>query len=459
MFDKFKLKHRYLLTQSGNIRLRYIVGAAATFITIIVFGMVMNWDKGEEGNDLLISDTSIIPKIIRQNDYNPEQPGNGIEPFLSRMGKRPVFDKPYEWVKTITVKRGDTLGVLMENTGLTGEDYVAALKTLQQQVDPSSIKPDHKITVTTTRLKDTNTIQNITYIYDSLTSVHLTRNSENQWQAQKIQRPLEIKTHAKTLTIENSIYGSMGKAGVPDGIINDMIKAYSWTVDFQRDIWGDEGVEVLYETKETDDGEYVRSHRLLYANLKLRNKEMPIYLFEKDKGFPNYFEPNGLSIRRTLMKTPIDGARLSSGYGMRKHPVLGYSKMHAGIDFAAPTGTPIFAAGDGVVQRANRFSSYGNYIKIRHNATYSTAYAHLSRFAKGISAGTRVKQGQVIGYVGSTGRSTGPHLHYEIHKNGKQVNPLSVDLPLGEQLTGTNLANFKKIVAERDLKYKSLLEQ
>lgn len=454
MFDKFKLKHRYLLTQSGNIRLRYILSFVAVFTVCIAIAVLTFSEETKEKTIIAaIPDLQDSVKIIK---YDPEKPGNGIAPFMSRIGMRPVFDKPYMWDKTITVERGDSLGLLLEDTGLTGDDYVTGLKALEKYVDPTTIKPGHKIIVTNMNDKDISEINKISYVYDSLTSVHLTRNTDGKWQAQKIERPLEIKTHAATLTIENSIYGSMGKAGVPDGIINQMIMAYSWTVDFQRDIWGDEGVEVLYETKETDDGEYVRSHRLLYANLKLRNKEMPIYLFEKDKGYPNYFEPNGQSIRRTLMKTPIDGARLSSGYGMRKHPVLGYSKMHAGIDFAAPIGTPIFAAGDGVVQRANRFSSYGNYIKIRHNATYSTAYAHLSRFAKGISAGTRVKQGQVIGYVGNTGRSTGPHLHYEIHKNGNKVNPLSVDLPLGEQLGGKQLANFKNTVAERRLKFKSL---
>jgi len=277
------------------------------------------------------------------------------------------------------------------------------------------------------------------------------------WRKKK-ERPVEVKTYAAKTKIDNSLFADLGKAGVPDGIINDMIQAYSWNVDFQRDIWGGESVELLYETKETEDGSYVRSNRLMFAKLTLRDKEIPIYLFKKKDGHETYFEPDGQSIRRALMRTPVDGARLSSKYGKRRHPVLGYAKMHKGVDFAAPTGTPIYAAGDGVIERANRFGSFGNYVKIRHNDSYKTAYAHLHGFAKGISSGKRVKQGDVIGYIGTTGRSTGPHLHYEVHKHNKQVNPHSVDLPLGEKLRGTDLANFKNQIGKYDEKYASLLK-
>jgi murein DD-endopeptidase MepM/ murein hydrolase activator NlpD len=440
--------------------MRYII----TIALIIAFIIPFMWssEKNEinpvqqpEKTIQLVKD--IVPEPVKNFVYDPEEPGQGLNPFWSRIGMRPVFNKPYDWFYTIEVESGDTLGELVEDTGVSGPDYFAALGAIEKYVDPVDIKPGHKIVVSNTRYKGTNTINEIVYMYDSLTSVKLTKDETGKWQSELLERPLSIITHAARTTVQNSLYGSMGAADVPDGIINRMIKAYSWTVDFQRDIWGGEEIEVLYETKETDDGSYVRSNRLIYANLKLRDRDLPIYLYEKEDGIANYFDPAGLSIKRTLMKTPVDGARLSSGYGMRKHPVLGYNKMHKGLDFAAPTGTPIYAAGDGTVERANRFGAYGNYIRIRHNETYKTAYAHLHKFAKGISSGSRVKQGQVIGYVGSTGRSTGPHLHYEVLKNGKQVNPHSVDLPLGEQLTGQQLANFKAMVAKRNAEFKSLL--
>jgi murein DD-endopeptidase MepM/ murein hydrolase activator NlpD len=460
---KLNLKHRHVLTSAGNIRLRIVCVA---LLLLSVVGLFFVVDDGDEKELATAKKLSIVtpseaiekPVVtIAWGDYDPEISGQGIAPFLSRMGKRPYFDKPYQWFKTITVKSGDVLGVLMEDTGLKGEDYVSAMRAIKSYVAPNAIKPGHDIIVTNERLGTVDTIAKIDYIFDSLKSVSVVR-IDGKWTASEVERPTEIKTHAVRTTIENSIYGSLGKQDVPDGIINRMIKAYSWSVDFQRDIWGGEEIEMLYETRETDDGEYVRSNRLLYANLKLRNKDMPIYIFEKDKGFPKYFEPSGQSIRRALMKTPIDGARLSSGYGMRTHPVLGYRKAHRGVDFAAPTGTPIYAAGDGVVERANRFSSFGNYIRIRHNETYKTAYAHLNGFAKGVRAGTRVKQGQVIGYVGTTGRSTGPHLHYEVHKNGKKVNPHSIDLPIGEKLKGTAMANFKNVVSKRDAEFQKLLK-
>jgi len=194
----------------------------------------------------------------------------------------------------------------------------------------------------------------------------------------------------------------------------------------------------------------------LFANIKTNGREKPIYRFEMDNGRVDYFGPDGTSIRKTLMKTPIDGARISSGFGYRRHPVLGYNKLHKGMDFAASTGTPIYAAGDGTVTYAARKGSYGNYISIRHNSKLGTAYAHLNKFKKGIRKGSVVKQGDVIGYVGTTGRSTGPHLHYEVLVNGVQVNPRSVKLPTGETLSGSELARFKSMVRSVDQEYASL---
>ena len=190
----------------------------------------------------------------------------------------------------------------------------------------------------------------------------------------------------------------------------------------------------------------VRTGDVIYASMTLSGKTKAYYRYTPKSGITDYFDEQGRSVRKTLMRTPVDGARLSSGFGARRHPVLGYTKMHKGVDFAAPRGTPIMAAGDGVVERANRYGGYGNYLRIRHNSELKTAYAHIHRFAKGVSAGSRVKQGQIVAYVGSTGRSTGPHLHYEVLQNMKQVNPLSIKVAAGEILKGSEL---KRLAAAR----------
>ena len=224
-----------------------------------------------------------------------------------------------------------------------------------------------------------------------------------------------------------------------------MVRLFSYSIDFQRDIRRENLFTVYYEFLLNYKGEEIMPGNIIYANANLDNNNLEIFRYESLKGDHKYFNSEGESIRKTLMKTPIDGARLSSRFGKRRHPVLGFTKMHKGVDFAAKKGTPIYAAGDGVIERANVYGGYGKYIRIRHNSQYKTAYAHLYKFAKNIKKGKSVKQGQIIGYVGSTGRSTGPHLHYEILFNNKQINPQKLKLPEGRKLKGEELEEFIKI--------------
>jgi murein DD-endopeptidase MepM/ murein hydrolase activator NlpD len=224
----------------------------------------------------------------------------------------------------------------------------------------------------------------------------------------------------------------------------ELIRIYSWDIDFQRSIRSGDKFEVLFERIETNSGKLARYGNILYANLKLGKLSNPLYLFKKNNKIYNHFDEKGHSAKKALMRTPINGARLSSGYGTRRHPILGYNKMHRGVDFAAPIGTPILAAGSGTIVFRSRNGAYGNYIRIRHNSLYSTAYAHLSKFNRSLTKGSRVRQGQVIGYVGTTGRSTGAHLHYEILKRGRQTNPRRVKMPSGTRLGGADLHLFKK---------------
>jgi murein DD-endopeptidase MepM/ murein hydrolase activator NlpD len=454
-FKNFALKHRHLLTSAGNIRLRYVIGILVICVLVISFYPSSDHPVREQISDRHNPQPTIMAEKTYSDD--PEEAGRGLDPYYARIGLKPEYILPPRWTKLIEVEAGDTLGEVMEETGLTGEDYLAAMKALQEHFDPRELMPGQKIEVDFINVDNTGQWDVVNYRIDGLRSVSLKRDKDGGVIGEKIEKQVHVKTHAARTSVQTSLYADLAKAGVPDGVINRLIKAYSWSVDFQRDIWGGEDIELFYETRETDDGEWMRSGRLLYAKLTIRGKELPMYLFEKDKGFPSFYEPNGQSVKKALLKTPVDGARISSGYGMRKHPVLGYSKMHKGLDFAAPTGTPIYAAGDGVVQRANRFSSYGNYIKIRHNDKYSTAYAHLHKIAKGIRKGARVKQGQVIGTVGSTGRSTGPHLHYEVIVNGKQVNPHSIDLPIGEKLKGNDLTKFKAEMATIAANFKNAI--
>lgn len=251
--------------------------------------------------------------------------------------------------------------------------------------------------------------------------------------------------------IDDSLYLAASRAGVPPQIIVELIRVYSFDVDFQREIRAGDRFEILYERAVAqEDGRY-EDGNILYAKLTLRGRERPLYRHVTvDKGEVDYFDGEGRSVRKALMKTPIDGARLTSRFGPRRHPVLGYTRMHQGADFGAPTGTPIYAAGNGVVERASRYGSYGNYIRIRHNSTYTTVYAHLSRYGRGIRAGRRVEQGEVIGYVGATGRVTGAHLHYEVFVNGRRVDPLKLKLPSGRTLKGEALAAFAAERTARD---------
>jgi murein DD-endopeptidase MepM/ murein hydrolase activator NlpD len=218
-------------------------------------------------------------------------------------------------------------------------------------------------------------------------------------------------------------------------------------VDFQRDIWKNDSFQIIYEEFKNEKGNIIDAGDIIYANLNLQNIDLQLYKFEYEKNKIDYFDENGKSVRKTLMKTPINGARLSSSFGKRKHPILGYNKLHTGTDFASPKGTPIMASGDGIISRAKWCGGGGNCIKIKHNSVYQTVYAHLSKFGKGIKRGVRVKQGQIIGYVGSTGMSTGPHLHYEVIENGRKINSQKLKLPSGRILKGKdrNLFEVNKI--------------
>ena len=271
----------------------------------------------------------------------------------------------------------------------------------------------------------------------------LTKNLETElFDRKEITTNLIKKIIVREGAISNSLYKTAIDLDVQPNVIIEFARIYGFQIDFQRDIHKNDIFQIMYETFEDENGQIFETGNILFANLKLRNKDHQLYFFDK-KDKEGHYDESGKSSKKALMKTPINGARLSSSFGMRKHPIDGFNKMHRGTDFAAPKGTPIMASGDGVVVRAKWCGGGGNCIKIKHNTTYQTVYAHLSKFAKGIRSGVRVKQGQIIGFVGSTGKSTGPHLHYEVIENGRRINSQTLKLPSGKILTGKDRKLFE----------------
>jgi|GEM_PF-3788038 len=350
--------------------------------------------------------------------------------------------------RKVTVSKGDTLvSLLVNKANVSRDEAFKAVDALKKLYNPSNIIPGNEITVFFHKNPELalDEFKGIKIDKDVINSVTVNRSDKGTYKAKETTKDVRKVSRGFKGDINSSLYMDAKLAGVPDNIIADMIKIYSWNVDFQRDIQNGDKFEVLFEEYRTEDNKVVPGKgKVIYAKLALQGDAMPLYLFEDRDGFVDYFDDKGQSAKKVLMKTPINGARLSSGFGMRRHPIMGYSKMHQGLDFAAPSGTPIYASGNGIIEKIGRFSSYGNYIKINHRNNLKTAYGHMKGFKSGLKPGSKVKQGDVIGYVGSTGRSTGPHLHYEVILKGVQKNPASVDLPTGTLLRGKDLAKFKK---------------
>ena len=268
-------------------------------------------------------------------------------------------------------------------------------------------------------------------------------SNDKSFEVKNIEKNFKKKLAYKETLIKTSLYNDALQIGISPNVIIEFARLYGFQIDFQRDIWKNDSFQIIYEEFINEDKKVVDTGNIIFANLNLQNTDYQLYKYEYDKDKIDYFDENGKSVKKTLMKTPINGARLSSSYGKRKHPILGYTKMHLGTDFAAPTGTPIMASGDGQVTKVGWCGGGGNCVKIKHNSTYQTVYAHMSKFGRGIKKGRRVKQGQIIGYVGSTGLSTGPHLHYEVIENGKKINSQKLKLPSGKILKGEDRRKFE----------------
>lgn len=355
----------------------------------------------------------------------------------------------------VSVGRGDTLLGLLVDAAVPRDQAARAIDALRSVFNPRKLQVGQEIALLFRQNEDARFL-GLEFEPNVARAVSVALNDTDAYQAVEVEKPVERRIVGAESNITSSLFEAGATVGVPIPVMVQLIRAYSYDVDFQRDIQPGDTFAVMFERDYTEDGTPVREGNILHASLVLSGKEMAIYRYETHDGEVDYFTPKGESVRKALLRTPVDGARISSKFGLRRHPILAYSKMHKGVDFAAPSGTPIFAAGNGTIEAAGPKGAYGNYIRVRHNREISSAYAHMSRFAKGMKRGARVQQGDVIGYVGTTGRSTGPHLHYEVLRGGRQVNPLSIDLPTGIVLEGKELVAFKSKVEQIDQQFASL---
>ena len=343
--------------------------------------------------------------------------------------------------KIIKIKSGDSLQRILLKEGIPQSEINKIYSQIIKKFDLKKIQQGQDLKVILNKNNNQISISRLSFQLDSLSTVHLYSN-QNDYAVKIIKKNLEKVNFLAQGVIQNSLYGSASKVGVDPEIIIEFARIFGFEIDFQRDIRANDEFKIFYERYEDDDGETHKNGNILFAYMKNNGREITLYRYTDAKKISGYYTADGKSIEKALMKTPINGARLSSVFGFRKHPILGYNKLHQGTDFAAPRGTPVMASGSGTVERASWFGAYGKYVSIRHNSTYKTAYAHLSGFGKGIKAGTKIQQGRIIGYVGSTGRSTGPHLHYEVLVNNKRVNSQRLNLPSGRSLNKEEIIDF-----------------
>jgi len=331
------------------------------------------------------------------------------------------------------ISSGETFNKILNKYSISNEEILEIKKSLNSDYNLSHLKTNLDIKFT---IDQSNSKKIIFFLFpiSRTEKIQLTKNLDtNLFEKKTIITNLNTKIIFKEGKITQSLYKTAVDLNVQPNIIIEFARIYGFQVDFQRDIRKNDNFQIMYEVFEDDDGKVFETGNIIFANLKLSGINNSLYYFDK-KGSEGHYDENGKSVEKALMKTPINGARLSSAFGMRKHPIDGFNKMHRGTDFAAPMGTPIMASGSGVITRARWCGGGGNCVKIKHNSRYETIYAHMKNFARGIKEGARVKQGQIIGYVGSTGKSTGPHLHYEVVVNGKKVNSQKLKLPSGKIL-------------------------
>ena len=365
----------------------------------------------------------------KKNTYSPGANLENIKEFFFNKLNSPFYNLEYE------IKKGDTIVKILKNLKIKNVEIQTIINQYKKYGKSQQLLTGNKIDIVVEKNQtgSDNSIIKFSVPITKSTTIRITKNEDGKIISEKIITRLYKKKIFAENVIKNNLYASAIEAKLNPDTIVEFARIFGFEIDFQRDIRKNDYFKIVYEKFLDENGEYIKSGAILYAHMTVNNKEITLYRFGKDKDY-SFFDVDGKSVEKALMKTPINGARLSSPYGMRKHPILGFNKKHLGTDFAAPEGTPIMASGSGTVVLAKWCGGGGNCVKIKHNSTYQTVYAHMKNFAKGIRKGKKVKQGQIIGYVGSTGMSTGPHLHYEVIVNGKKVNSQKLKLPSGKVL-------------------------
>ena len=410
-----------------------------------------NWDKTK---NLVLSGITIafllLVTVVYQSDEKVTKKSGLIESsnertdleiikkFLLDQIKSPFINLNYE------IEKGDTIQKILKKYKVQKSDIQTIINEYKKYGKPNQLLIGNKIDIIIEKnsSSDKNSIIKFSVPITKSTTISITKNDENKIVSKKIITKLYKKKILSENIIKNNLYSSAVDVKINPDTIIEFARIFGFEIDFQRDIRKDDYFSILYEKYFDENRKFIKSGSILYAHMTVNGREISLYKFGNDKDY-GYFDVNGKSVEKALMKTPINGARLSSSFGMRKHPILGYTKKHTGTDFAAPLGTPIMASGSGTITRAKWCGGGGNCIKIKHNTTYETVYAHMKGFAKGMKPGKKVKQGQIIGYVGSTGMSTGPHLHYEVIVNGKKVNSQKLKLPSGKVLKDHERKQFE----------------
>ena len=345
-------------------------------------------------------------------------------------------------VQKYYLQEGETFTGALKQADLQDDEINDVVNIISKKIDLRKLNVGTLIETYTKSVNDKKIINEI-IIYPDIEKKIYVKKVNNKFVAGEDKKKLFSKLKLYEVEIHNSIYESLKKIDTPDEIIMEFVQLYSFDIDFQRDIRKGNKIKIFFEIYTDSQNNYIKSGKINFSEIILNDEIYELYRFQSEGDeFVEYFNSDGKSATKALMKTPINGARLSSGFGMRKHPILGYNKKHQGVDFAAPTGTPIMAAGTGHIEFVGNNGGAGKYIRIKHLNGYKTSYSHLSKYASGIQKNIKVRQGQVIGYVGNTGLSTGPHLHYEVIFNGKRINPMKMKLPSGKQLKDKNLEIF-----------------
>ncbi len=450
-----------------NVRVWLSVLVPALVVSLmltIVIGRTLACDPFQA--DMLLPSTTerLLAEFAGQSPRSPQEdaagfPADVLQELAGNTAQQPLSDESLAAVlaKDIVVKRGDTLLDILVREGVERDQAHSVVDALKPVFNPRSLQRDHALTMTYEAPdEDSFEFRSLNIKLDPEHEVQVDRCEQKGFTASEIVREFEKRTLMAEFEINSSLYEDAAQQGLPFEMLLPVINTFAYDVDFQRDLHAGDHFEIMYETKVNPDGKVVCAGTTSYAALTTQGRRLTLYHYQDSAGATDYFDEQGRSLKKNLMVTPVDGARISSRYGQRRHPILGYSKMHKGLDFATPSGTPIKAAGDGVVESSEYNGAYGNLVGLRHDSGYQTKYAHMSRFARGVRPGVRVKQGQIIGYVGSTGRSTGPHLHYEVLHHGRNLNPASIKSTPGRILQGSELGRFMEAKAKLDVQFASL---